>query len=273
MKNGKSLLFSISVFLVLATLSISVTADGVNQTTEIQGITTSTYIDVVGMASNNVELAWTSGSGSLQDNPPLSGGESVQTTVYSENTNAMNGHTVYIKDFSVNTGNQNIAQSNVKSSRQITFEGLDGGNMVSDESLLISTTGNPTSAAGQFLCPFGASTVGTLPAFCNIIQAGSHIDSTYISLSTQASSRTIMATADVPVALSYSINAHGINTANGVIPAQGMAAAYMRVHLQGGSGNSTAKASDLTYEDKSTINGIINSFTKSYAYQSGANIL
>ena len=46
------------------------------------------------MASNNVDLAWTSSSGSSQ------------TTVYSENTNAMNGHTVYVKDFSVNTGNQ-----------------------------------------------------------------------------------------------------------------------------------------------------------------------
>ncbi len=40
----------------------------------------------------------------------------VQTTVYSENTNAMNGHTVYVKDFSVNTGNQVIGQSNVESS-------------------------------------------------------------------------------------------------------------------------------------------------------------
>ncbi len=76
MKNGKSLLCILSVFLVLATLSISVTADGVNQTTEIQGITTSTYIDVVGMASNTVELAWTSSSGSIQDNPPLSDGNS-----------------------------------------------------------------------------------------------------------------------------------------------------------------------------------------------------
>jgi hypothetical protein len=261
MKNRKSLLCILSVFLVLATLGISATADGVNQTPEIQGITTSTYIDVVGFASNTVDLAWTSSSGSSQ------------TTVYSENTNAMNGHTVYVKNFNVNTGDQVIGQSNVESSRQITFEGLDGGNMVSDESLLIDTYGNASSAAGQFLCPFGAAGSGVLPAFCNIVQAGSHIDSTYISVSTQASSRTIMATADVPVALTYSINAHGVNTANGVIPAQGLVSAYIRAHLQGGSGNTTAKASDLTYEDRSSANGVIRSFTKSYAYQSGANTL
>ena len=38
--------------------------------------------------------------------PPLSGEEVVQTTVYTENTNAMNGHTVYVKEFSVDTGNK-----------------------------------------------------------------------------------------------------------------------------------------------------------------------
>ena len=56
MKSGKSLLCILSVFLVLAMISISATADGVNQTPEIQGITTSTYIDVVGLASSSSDL-------------------------------------------------------------------------------------------------------------------------------------------------------------------------------------------------------------------------
>jgi len=261
MKSGKSMLCILYVFLLFATISISAMADGVNQTTEIQGISTSTYIDVVGLASSSSDLSWTSSSGSTQ------------TTVYSENTNAMNGHTVYVKDFSVNTGDQTLGQSNVQSSRQITFEGYDGGNMVSDESLLIDTSGNATSAAGQFLCPFGASGNSVLPAFCNIVQAGSHVDSTYISLSSQASSRTIMASADIPVALTYSINAHGVNTATGTIPAYGLVSAYMKMHLQEGSGSSFTKASDLTYQDQSSANGIINAFTKTYGYQSGANLL
>jgi hypothetical protein len=271
MKNGKSLLCILSVFLVLATLSISVTADGVNQTPEIQGITVTTVMDVVGSASNNVDMAWTSGSGSTQ--PPLSGGESVQTTVYNENTNAVNGHTVYVKEFSVDTGNKVVGQSNVESSRQITFEGSDGGNMVSDENLLIDTVGMPTSAGDKFLCPFGASSIDTLPAYCNIVQAGSHVDSSFISLSTQASSRTIMASADVPVALAYSINAHGVNTATGTVPGQGLVSAYMKIHLQGGRGDSLSKSSDLSSEDKSTVNGIINAFTKNMGYSSGARLL
>jgi hypothetical protein len=271
MRNGKSLLCILSVFLVLATLGTSVTADGVAQTPEIQGITTTTYIDVVGSASNDVDLAWTSGSDSLD--PPLSGGSTVQTTVYNEDTTAMNGHTVYVKEFSVDTGNKVVGQSNVESSRQITFEGYDGGNMVSDENLLIDTVGMPTSAGDKFLCPFGASSIGTLPAYCNIVQAGSHVDSSLISLSTQASSRTIMASADVPVALAYSINAHGVNTGTGTIPGKGLVSAYMKIHLQGGRGDSLTKSSDLSSDDKTTINGIINAFTKDMGYQSGARLL
>jgi len=65
MKIRKKVLLILSVVMVLTIFSTSTMADGVNQTNEIQGITTTTYIDVVGMASNNVELAWTSSSDSV----------------------------------------------------------------------------------------------------------------------------------------------------------------------------------------------------------------
>ena len=75
------------------------------------------------------------------------------------------------------------------------------------------------------------------------------------------------------MALAYSINAHGVNTASGTIPGYGLVAAYMKLHLQGGSGSSLTKASDLSGEEKSTANGYINSFTKTMTYQSGARLL
>ena len=112
MKTGKHLIFSPSFLLLLATLRINTMADRVNQTTEIQGKTTSTYIYVVGLAGNSTDLAWTSNEGSSQ------------TTLYSENTNVINDHIVYVKGFNVNTGDQSLGQSNVKFSRQITFEGF-----------------------------------------------------------------------------------------------------------------------------------------------------
>jgi len=122
----------------------------------------------------------------------------------------------------------------------------------------------------------------TTGASCVIFRSASELEgastaeassSSFISLSTQASSRTIMASADIPVALAYSINAHGVNTANGTIPGQGLVSAYMKIHLQGGRGDSLTKSSDLSSEDKSSANGIINAFTKNMGYQSGARLL
>lgn len=260
--------YIITLSAVLLLIScMSVMAAGVNQTPEIHGITTSTSIDVVGSASNSVSLAWTSGTGSVQ--PPLGGQDRVQTTSYTEDTMAVNGHTVYQKEFSVNTGNQLLDQSNVKSSRIITFEGINGGRMTSDESLLINTVGMPSSAAGNLLCPFGASSIDTIPAFCNIITAGSRIDATTLSVVTKASSRTVSASADIPESLSYSINVHGLSTANGVVPSEGSVEAYMRIHNQGGRGDSLIKSSDLQYEDTTRASGLISSFAKSMGYQGG----
>jgi len=246
----------------------------VNQTSEIQGLTTYTEIIVDGMATNSASLVWTSGTGSIQDNPPLTGSEAVQTTAYDENTVAVNGQTTYIKDFSINTGDRNLAQNNVESNRIVTYEGGEGGMIVSDENLLIDTAGNPQSTSGQYLCPFASSTLGdTIPAYCNIVQAGSHVESTFISFTTQASSRTVRATADVPVSLSYNINAHGISTSQGTYPAQGSVSAYIKAHIQEGRNAGLTKAEDLQYSESSSASGSISSFVKKYTYQSGANLL
>ena len=265
MKKPQYIIILSTVLVLISCMSVM--ADGVNQTPEIQGITTSTSIDVVGSASNSVSLAWTSGTGSVA--PPLTGSDSVQTTSYSEDTMAVSGHLVYQKDFSVNTGNQILDQSNVKSSRIITFEGINGGRMTSDESILIDTVGMPSSSAGSLLCPFGASSIDTLPAYCNIITAGSKIDATTLSVATQASSRTVAASADIPASLSYNINVHGLATANGIVPSDGSVEAYMRIHNQGGRGDSLVKTSDLQYEDTSKASGLISSFVKSMGYQGG----
>jgi hypothetical protein len=253
----------LSVTLLLAFMCAGVSA-GVNQTPEIQGITTSTQIDCVGTVTNTASLGWTSGTGSTS--PPLADSQAVQTTSYSENTMAVSGHTVYQKDFSVNTGNANLDQSNVQSSRIITFEGIDGGRMTSDESLLIDTVSMPVSTTGSMLCPFGSADGDAIPASCNIVTAGSSVDATSVSLVTKAAGRTITATADVPASLSYSINVHGV-TAD--VPAVGSVSAYMKAHLQGARGDSLTKSSDFQYDDTSTASGLINGFSKAVSYQGG----
>jgi hypothetical protein len=265
MKTRLYTVSGLSVTFLLALMCMGVSA-GVNQTPEIQGITTSTQIDCVGTVTSSASLGWTSSTGSIQSSPPLADSQATQTTSYSEDTMAVSGHTVYQKDFSVNTGNRNLDQSNVQSSRIITFEGIDGGRMTSDESLLIDTVSMPVSTADSMLCPFASSGGDSISASCNIVKAGSSVDATSISLVTKAAGRTVSATADVPASLAYSINVHGVTSD---IPAVGSVSAYLKAHLQGARDDSLTKSSDFQYDDTSTASGLINGFSKAVSYQSG----
>ncbi len=261
---------------VICALALAVAFSGmaiadrpVNQTPETQGISVSTQIDCIGTVTSTSSLAWTISSGGT--GLPLGDQEVRATTGYNEDTNAVNGHTVYSKQFGVDTANKIADQNNVQSDRLITFEQIPGtgGRMTSSEDIMIDTVGNPTSTAGAMLCPFGPSASDTIPAFCNIVQSGSAVDLTFGSVATQASSRTVAATADIPVALAYHINVQGIATQNGTIPAQGSAQAFLKMHLMEGRGDSTDKAEDFIYQEMSSASGLINSFDKAMQYNSG----
>jgi hypothetical protein len=53
----------------------------------------------------------------------------------------------------------------------------------------------------------------------------------------------------------------------------GSASAYLKVHVQEARNTTTQKSEDLTYSETSTASGLINSFSKSVAYQSGFNLI
>ena len=229
----------------------------VNQTPETQGIVTSTAIECVGTVTNTASMTWTNSNGASS------------TTSYNENTMAVDGYVRYVKEFGVDTSNQVANTNNVESSRIIEFDAAADGNpmgrMISSEDILIDTAGPSASTAENMICPFGSSSSSTIPAFCNIIQAGSDMDVTSVSVATEASSRTIAASADIPVALSYHIKATGLDGN----PAQGSISAYIRSHIQEGRGDSTDKAEDLSFEERSTASGEITLFDKLMEYQSG----
>ena len=65
----------------------------------------------------------------------------------------------------------------------------DGGNVVGSENLLIDGAGMNTTASDRMLCPFAAATGDVIPAYCNIVQAGSKYDLTVGSVTTNANDR------------------------------------------------------------------------------------
>ncbi len=253
MKSTNFSIILVGMVTILLCIGV-VTADpSVSQTPEIQGITTATTMDVVGLATENDAVAWQISNTNLSTTLALPGhlipeqgyiidwpgfvagkpdtpGQVVYTTAYSEDTTALSGDTTYIKSMSVNTGNKVISQSNLKAEKTVTFDGIEAGQLISSENLMLDGVGQLDFTNRRMLCPFAAADSTFIPAFCNIVQTGSSVDVTTGKLVTSTSEGFVAATADVPVTVAHSISLTG----TGSTPASGSATAYIKMHIQEG---------------------------------------
>jgi len=243
-----------------------------------QGITTQTVRNVDGLVMEQYNLAWQISNQTLGGIPPLDENQVVYTTAYDANIVAQAGQTTLVKTMAVDTRNTVISQSNVKADTTITFVATaDGGNIVGSENLLIDGTADLTEdAAGSILCPFAADNDGIIPAYCNIVQAGSKYDLTVGSVVTAANDRFVGTDATNPVVLNYVINVKPYGTAQGQIPATGSAMAYLKSHIQEARGYDPRlpesgvmqKSGDLSYSETSSAQGTITAFNKVISYSS-----
>ncbi len=266
----------IALAMLIALTGVVMADQVVPQTPETQTITTSTAIIADGLVMDNAGLAWTLTSAAINA-PPLSDQEVQYTTAYDASTVAQAGSTTFVKTMAIDTRNKVISQSNVKADTAVTFIATaDGGNIVGSENIMLDGAGNYTAASDRMLCPFSSFPVDTIPAYCNIIQAGSKYDLTVGSVTTAANERFVGSDATAPVVLNYNINVKPYGTSQGQIPAIGSAMAYVKAHIQEARANGTpvsAKAEDLTYSETSSVQVTISSFTKTIAYQSGKSLL
>lgn len=280
-------------------------------TPETQGFITSTTMAVLGTATETDSLVWLGSnmnldgtlshaghilvdlSGTvalvphnipvlddlLDDNP----GEVMYTVAYSENTVADQGFVSYAKSSSLDTANQVVNTRNLKTSKLLNFVGSETGRAVSSENMVLDTAGSFDVTDEVFICPFAGDSTGITPPFCNIVEMGSDVDMTLMSLATTVSERNVAATADVPVAADYSIRVTGF----GDVPASGSASASINAHLQeGGQARYirtfpfedfgdvdeymlSGKVSDVQYSETTTVSGEISAFSKVLSYQSG----
>ena len=172
MKTTKYFSLGIIAVFVLMVFFGAVMADPmVAQTPEIQGFTSTTSMNVVGLATENDAIAWQDSNNAvttsnlklppgfwnvppyvlyIPDSIPVSiamygntSGQVLYTVVYDEATTALNGAVTYNKGLSINTGNKVASQSNVKADKIVTFDAVDAGTMTSSENLLVD-------GAGQF---------------------------------------------------------------------------------------------------------------------------
>jgi hypothetical protein len=260
MKKTGIYIFLLAFFL----LGFAGADDPVNATFETQSIHTETSVVVYGTFSNEASIVWQQSSGALDDSASLSAAERQATMSYSESTYANNGYVEYNKVADLDTGNQVVNQNNFKSTRQLDFVSFNDtfGSVISSESLALDGASMGSSASDRMTCPFGSSSSDSIPAYCNIIEMGSSFSGTAVSMTTVASERHVAATADVPVAMDYSISLAG----------QGTASAYYRMHLQSARGESLNKSMDIMASEKTTASGTIQSFEKTMSYGSGTRV-
>jgi len=253
--------------------NISFADPGINATPEVQGITTSTSIDCIGTVTESDSLAMTSTNSGAVNSMPLDQGQDQYTAGYNDNLMAVSGQTSFVKSMQISTANTIADQSNVKASTSLQFIGIDGGRATRDEDILVDGAGQATSTADSILCPFASSTSDSIPPFCNIVQAGSSIDTSLASVVTNANTRFIGTDATIPVTLNYNIAAEGITLGNQTSPMIGSVSAYIKAHVQEARNSSSTKSEDLTYSETSSASGLINGFSKSMSYQSGFNLI
>ena len=211
--------------------------------------------------------AFQQGNEDLRDNPPLNAtvGEGVATIVYQERTMATSGSVDYNKEVVLDTGNQISPQNNLEVVRDIDFsassDGTPEGNMLSTESVTVTecaTSVDLTTLDPAVCCPFGVQDLTqVLPATCDTITAGSDVSVSEGHVTSDSSARTVAASVEEPVQLTYSIEVEASGQTDDE-KAQGSATAYVDANLKEGRDGDGNLATDVEYEQSTTVRGMID---------------
>jgi hypothetical protein len=276
MKRNYLILTLVVMSLLVAS---ALAAEPPSATFETQGVRTTESISVLkgSIATSETMVMTVAENPDGINAPPLAQIEKQSTNVYTEATDAKNGVNIeYSKTFNADTANKVLGTWNLATHRSIQYETdtTKDGRMTSAEKVVMDIAGNTDKTSKEFLCPFAEGKSIYSPAFCNIVQMGSNMDVTYVSVVTDAAKRDIQAVDDFPVEAQYSINAKGVlvETSQGLVqqPATGSISAFMDVHTQEARGILTVPEADFVYKETTAASGFINSFVKSMYYQDGA---
>ena len=262
----------IALAMLIALNGVVMADEGVPAVPGAGGITSSTVISSEGMVMESQSLAWSIAGGDKLASRALDPNQTQYSTTYDASTVAQGGKSTYVKTLAIDTGNKLITQSNIKADTAVTFVATgDGGNILGSENIMIDGASMRTTSLNRMICPFGSDSK-VFPAYCNIVTAGSKYDLNVGSVVTSASDRFVDTDATAPVVLKYAINVkpytiQGQRTS----PAMGSVSAYVNVHIQEARGSD--KSEDLTDTESSSASGVIRSFSKTIAYQSGKRLL
>ena len=262
----------IALAMLITLTGVAMADQPIPATPEVQVVSTATSMNVMGDISLVQSLAWTDSNLSLPvtyvTNPLLADTGIQYTTAYDQNLVGLSGITSLNKQLGVDTQNKVQTQSNVKAVTQVNFLGLDGGNIVGSENIMIDGAGRNTTVSDRMICPFSAVTNARVPAYCNIFQAGSRFDLSEGAVTAQADDRFISASIDPPVELNYQVTVKGFPVTGEPGPAIGSVGSYAKFHIQEARGVNETKSEDIVGSHTASAAGYISSYGDSIRYTS-----
>jgi hypothetical protein len=244
------------IMMMVAFIGVALAGRPACSTPETQSIRTVTMIKCEGMVTHQVNSKWESSNEDLLNSPPLQANEVHGEVAYNENLKALDGETVFVKDFGIDTGDA----PNLDVMTSMGYRAGEIGALSYDERVSMTIIANPTATRDVILCPFASAAIGELPASCEEVSAGSSMMVTDVA----ATTRTKIGITESPVNLHYSITATGSGGAGN--QAHGSIAAEFAAFAEEGSAG-TKLGSKLAHYEKSSANGLWE-FSKEMDYES-----
>jgi len=263
----------IALAMLIALTGVVMADQPIPATPEVQVVSTVTTMNVMGDMSLVQSVTWTDTNLTIPTTyvtDPLLQPTGIQyTTAYDQNIVGLSGITSLNKQLGIDSQNKVLTQSNLMARTQVNFLGLDGGNIVGSENIMIDGAGQNTTVSDRMLCPFGAVAGNVMPKYCNIFQAGSKFDLTEGAVTADASDRFISSSIDNQVELNYAITVKGYPTTGEAGPAIGSVGSYAKFHVQEARSNNSAKSEDIVGSHVASAAGYINSYSDVIHYGSG----
>ena len=261
MKTGvTAITIIVIIMMTIAFIGVASAGSPARSTPETQSIRSVTMVKCEGMVTHPVNTKWESSNEDLLNSPPLQANEGYGKVTYNENLQALDGETVFIKHFGIDTGD--APNLNVMTSRGYKAKAGEIGALSYYERVGMTIIANRTATGGVILCPFASAAVPMLPASREEVSAGSRMVVTDVL----ATTRTQVGITESPVSLDYGITATGSGGAGTL--AHGRIAAEFSVFAAAGSaGTDLGLGSRLTHYEKSSANGEWE-FSKEMGYES-----
>ena len=271
MNKKTSALICICLFLsFVAVTTADILPNGTNTTN--RQIPSETYLEVIGAMSSRQMYQLETSSHGGHEGGFLYDGERVSSVVYKNDMATNGGYLAQSKGLTIDEGPQQKGAFNVDSKIVSTYltDPEIGSKMAASDMLEMFNSGNYSKIDKNVRNPLVADIIGDyVGGFNSYYKGASAVEMTSGQIATMARARSVGTDNTIPAELRYLIGIHP-DMSSGIPYAAGTASTeFAMTNEEGAPTNTTEFASTKMMNDKTTVDGQIFTFGKSFIVTSG----